>query len=223
MKLYPHNYAEIFAAIVALVCFLRKKTFLNKTFTFYLWLTVVVEFLGKYLRMKEIPNAFVYNVFNIVELFFYCWIIYRFSQHDRTKRFIIYGSITYVLFALIDAFFIEGPFIFNNYSTILGSLVILVSCLMYVWEMLDVEHEKEPSNTAMPYLIFGLVIFYLGTFVLYATFNYLQKNAPEMSDFLFRLINRNLNVVLYVCFSLGLFKELHMHVKESLVDIYREN
>ncbi len=207
MKFYIHNWAELVAAIVCTYCLLRKTTFLNKFFIGFLWLTFFVELSGKYFSSKHIPNGWLYNLFNPLEIVFYTILIYRYTVVGWVKKLMKTGIIVYLLFATCNFLLIEGANAYNHFSAIAGSLLILVWCGLFFQQYIngDLARFQSVYKSLFP-IIIGLTLFYLGSYVFFSSYGYLTKdklNIP-LAIKLNTLINRNLNGFMYFLFAYGL-------------------
>lgn len=216
MTFYIHNWAELLAAVTATYCLLRKKTFLNRFFTGFLWLTFFVELLGKYFSSKHIANGWLYNLFNPIEIVFYTFLLYRYTAVGWVKKTMKAGTVLYLLFAAFNLLFIEGLYTYNHFSAIAGSLVILVWCGLFFQQYINGDLvEYQPAYKSIFPIIIGLTLFYLGSYVFFSSYGYLTKdklNIP-LAIKMNTLINRNLNGFMYFLFAYGLIVD-NYSVKE---------
>lgn len=201
MQLLPHNYAEIAAALVCLGCVLYKPSVINRWFIFFLWLTVIVELTAKQLQNSpELKNE-MYNVFNIVEFVFYLLLLAT-SIEKPEKSIFRWFAMGFTLVGIINLFFGQQRKDYNHYTTMLGSILIIIACLILYRKVLV---SSLPVRISYPILIisFGLLIFYSGNFIVYSFYSSLLEKNPKLLVKLYGIINGYLNVWMYFCFALA--------------------
>lgn len=105
MYLYPHNYAEIVAAIACTICLINKPSVTNKWFIGFLWLTVFIELTGKLLIHYPQAKNCMYNLFGIIECTFY--LLYFAAVSNNRNRIFKILAVTLVILSTVDFLFLN--------------------------------------------------------------------------------------------------------------------
>lgn len=210
MQLGIHNYAEIAAAVICTVCLVRKPSVLNRWFTPFLWLTVIIELTAKVLTAKNLlyEKVLMYNIFNGVEFIFYLWFFFRINHNPGNKRFLFLMMLVFFGFFVFNLLFTQGLWQYNNQTTTVGAILIITTCLYEYYNMHSREDTDGSSKWAIVFVASGLLVFYAGNFPNNALLNEMIKTDATAARMLYATINNNLNVALYSLFSLGFISEL---------------
>jgi hypothetical protein len=130
---------------------------------------------------------------------FYAWLYFNIYKTASHRRLLVFTSILFILFYLLNLFFIQKLEIFNSYSVIVGSLILVVyTCLYFLG---GIQQPKMEKNMADPlfWVSTGILIscligfFYWSFFVL----------KIDRSGKLMKLLVKNAVLVRYLCFSIG--------------------
>jgi hypothetical protein len=89
----------------------------------------------------------------------------------------------------------------------LGSFFIVVFCLFYFYEsILPDQINSKLSMQPFFWICIGLLLFYLGSVIINALFEYLRSNDLYKEGVrIYAIINQSLNVILYCSFSISFF------------------
>ena len=202
MTIYLHNYAEILAAVICTICFFYKPSVLNRWFIWFLWLTVVIEFIGKMTARYPSFKIPMYNIFSGVEFIFYFSLIIKLNYKASLKRILRLLLLLFIIFFALNLILFQGINIYNSNTYTVGCILLIIACLMQQFEFAFSDAE-DYNALFWPFLciISGLLIFYSGTLISTGIFNYMQEFQPLNGEYLYKLINNNLNVFLYISFS----------------------
>ncbi len=207
-----HNWSEIVAAVICTSCLIYKPSILARWFILFLWTTVTVELIGKLTSGLPSIKFLMYNIFNGVEFVFYLMLLSRFSNSNFGKKIINGLNIIFFIFFFLNFIFLQGWDIYNSNTHLLGSIVLIISCLIQFYNI-----SASNSNFAYPLkwplicICAGLLFFYTGNFMNVSVLNYMTRNYPENVERLYRLINHSLNVILYLGFSVAFLLELRVN------------
>jgi hypothetical protein len=148
-------------------------------------------------------NHFIINIYLPVSFSFYFLI---FSKTFETKKFktIIYTAfIVYLLFFLYDIIFIEGLYYFNTYSYCLGSILIVMCCLLYFMRLFTSDRLMNYFTIPMFWISTGLLFFFVGSLVLMSLMRYIIENHIDPDGRIYEFIMVTLNVLLYGAFTIS--------------------
>jgi hypothetical protein len=204
MTLSLDTYFETGALIVSVLSYRAIKGTAFRLFPLFLFLTVLVELAGRYMRVVlHQHNTWLYNISTTLEFIFYAYIFNRTFHTGTYKRLAGQFMIFYPLAVLSNMTFIQGFIVFHSYTMILGSFFMIVFCCLFFHEVflnpLELELHKEP----MFWISTGILFFYLGDFSYNLWYNILVKYSLDKGRNLFTYINNNLILVLYSCFTIA--------------------
>jgi len=207
MHLNLFNYAEMLALVVSIIYFNRIRNTPFAILLPYMIMIVTIETIGKYLadRRLYIQNLHIFNVSTVVEFVVFFYLFYQNLKTPIFKKLALYSIPVYIVLAFINQAFIQGFDRFHIYTMIIGSLFLIALIFFYFYEafgsMEPVYLFKEP----MFWIAVGLFLFYLGDFTYNVTVPYFIQNRMFKEGMrLFRLINNNLIIFEYVCFSIAI-------------------
>ncbi len=204
MNLGIHHYIEIIALLTSVICWRKIKDSPLRWFVPYLLLIVVVELYGKYLAsVKHTANAWLYNITIPIEYCFYGLLIWAVLKKKLFKQIVLVLLSAFVVYAFYYLIFGKGITVFNGGLLQVGSgLMVLFSCFFF-WELFERPTEVSIIRLPMFWIVAGLFLFNLGEFSYNLFANLLFKKGDRAAVF-FRQINNYLNLVLYICISIGL-------------------
>jgi hypothetical protein len=200
---------EAIALLFAVFFYLRKHNRLIGYFVPFLSVTVLVEMLG---RWGNFPAFFsklaMYNIFTTLEFVFYFIIFYIHYRKQTFKKLVLIIMPIFLLSVITNFIFFQGlNKTFHSYTFLLGSFFIVMFCCCYFYESVQPEKiDEQLSKQAFFWITCGLLIFYLGSVIINALFEYLKNN--DLSDYgihIYNIINRSLNVILYSSFCVAFF------------------
>lgn len=168
----------------------------------FLWITLVVEGLGLFFTLRGVQNYMMFNIFTTFEFVFYAYLFYRHIETEWIRKTILFFIPIYVLAVTINLAFIQGTQNFHSYTFLLGSFFIVTFCCLFFYESVLPEH-LDTHLTKQPFfwVCTGLLLFYLGSVIINALFEYLRSfDMQEEGKRIYGIINQSLNVVLYSAF-----------------------
>lgn len=199
-----HHYIEIIALLTSIICWRKIKDSSLRWFVPYLVFIVFTELYGKYLAsIKHSSNAWLYNLSVPVEYLFFGLLIWSGLKKHLFKETVFILLILFFIYVCYVLILGNGITVFNAGFLQVGSgLMVLFSCLFF-WELFERPTEVSLLRYPMFWIVAGLFLFNLGEFSYNLFANLLFKNGDRAAVF-FRQINNYLNLVLYICISIGL-------------------
>lgn len=203
MNLYPHNYFEIIALIVALCCWHRLKHTYFFLFIPYLAFVVIVELTGKYLnQILKQHNAWLYNLTVPIEFLFYSFIFLTAFKWKISRLFTLGIMVLFLIFTIVTLI-INGFDSFNSLALLAGNFVAIIISCFYFFELQSSSERISLVRTPLFWIASGLLLFNLGEFV-YSTFHMILDRNWDRGAKIFRLINNQLLLVFYACIIIAL-------------------
>lgn len=205
---YLHILIQLFCLFIAILSFRRIKKTVYIYFIPFLIITVCVELIGYWYTLQGTRNYWMYNAFTTFEFLFYAFLFYSNFKKVLFKKISLYFIPAYILAVSFNLAFIQsGTKYFHTYTFLLGSFFIVVFCCFYLYESILPEHiNQKLSRQPFFWICIGLLIFYLGSVIINALFEYLRSNDLQREGIkIYGIINRSLNVILYGSFSIAFF------------------
>ena len=202
MLTYFYMLVQASSFLVCLFLFNSLKNSELKYFLPFLFLTLSVESIGFWLVTRGVRNYLMFNLFTAFEFIFYTFLFYKHLRKPIFKKFTLAFIPTYLLAVAYNLFFIQGLNNFHTYTFLLGSFFIVVFCCLFFYESVLPEH-LDNQLTLQPFfwVCTGLLLFYLGSVIINALFEYLRSfDMQEEGKRIYGIINQSLNVVLYSSF-----------------------
>ena len=189
------------AALLICLIFYKKLIYPYKYFAPFLFLIALFE-LGTLLDWFNInhSNTGILNLFSTVEFIFYSLIIYVLIKNVFHKAIFFYTLIFTLVFTLSYLIFLKDFNTFNTYTFSLQAFVIITSCCMYFfYKIQDARNEiliiKEPTF----WLYTGLLFYYLGGFLFFASYSHMVYKGGENFLILYKIVTNVSNIILYSC------------------------
>lgn len=202
---------EIISFFAAVIFYFQKRNTTILYFIPFLLLTVTVEVIGRwwpFQRGSLIGKLGMYNIFTSFEFIFYSLLFYIHLQRKASKRLVLFFIPIFSLAVIINLSLIQGlNKTFHSYTFLLGSFFIVVFCCCFFYEsVLPARIDQQLSKQPFFWICCGLLIFYLGSVIINALFEYLTSNDLRNEGLrIYNIINRSLNVILYTSFSIAFY------------------
>lgn len=200
---------KLISPIFEIICFLASLTLFFqasipkylRTFSFFLLITVGVEFANMLLVKTEKVSVLLINIFTTFEIVFYLFIVSCCIYSLKIRKIIWWIMAIYPVLVFINrTYFQVKAFHSNTYS--FGCLLIVAACVYYILELFQstrsVNLIKEPAF----WICSGLLFFYTCSFPLFGLWNHLH-GLPGIILRNLAAILQVLNVLLYSLFSIA--------------------
>jgi hypothetical protein len=211
--LLPSLIFEVIAFLAAVYFFLKKKNTLVFYFLIFLFVTVCVETMGTIVMslppyQNRTNKLVMYNVFFTVEFVFYSFIFYLHFKRKLFRQIALVFIPVVVVFAVANMLFGQGlGKVFNTYTSLLGSFFIVLFCCFFFYESIQPEQiDDQLSKQPFFWISSGLLIFYLGSVIINALFEYLRTYSLQNPGIrIYSNIIHFLNVILYSSFCIAFY------------------
>ncbi len=201
-------YFEIISLTFSVFFYLKKRNKLILYFIPFLFLTVTIEYVGGWYLFNGRRNYWIFNVFTTIEFVFYAFLFYIHFKKDSLKKMVLFGIPFFLCCVILNLLFIQGfNKTFNTYTFLLGSFFVVVFCCSFFYEsVLPDKIDQQLSKQPFFWICSGLLIYYLGSVIINALFEYLRNNdLGEEGKRIYGTINHTLNVILYSSFCIAFF------------------
>lgn len=202
-----HIYIQFASLLIAIFLYNRIKTTTLVFFIPFLFTTVLVEIIGYWCIVRGIKNYWIYNLFTTLEFCFYSFLFYNHFTKPLFKKIVSWFVPFYVLSVLLNLKFYQGTQSFHTYTFLLGSFFIVIFCCFFFYETIQPEYiNQQLSKQPFFWICTGLLIYYLGSVIINALFEYLRSQDLQLEGKkIYGIINRSLILVLYSSFSISFF------------------
>ncbi len=208
---------ELLSAIIG-TYFIKKRLTNNETiyFVYFLWLTVFVETIGMLPRLIYsydffnffdyklfYSNQWLYNIYTIIcfsiyIIYFRASIIKRILRNMLSFLLFIYVSISITYFVVTKSLFE----VFSIFIFILGVILLLISILLYFYEILNNDVIFKITQNLPIYIALGALVFHLCVTPIFIYDNYYIKSRPRFVE-IHSIIRKICIVFMYSCYSIG--------------------
>jgi hypothetical protein len=173
-----------------------------KSFTPFLFFSLIVELVADRLLRDNKSTFFTYNISSTIEVTFYLWVLFNLITSRLAKKMTVLFIIVYPAASFFDIFFITGKDNFHSLGYSLGCLLIVFFTIVFFYQLFAKPRAilltREPSF----WICTALLFFYSVTFPLFASANFMKSFPPILANNV-QYILIVLNVFLYLLFSIA--------------------
>ena len=176
-----------------------------KTYTYYLFLLVIVQLAMEILVSFVINNLYLIHVYFIGQLILLGLFYKKLLQNPSQKKIITISMITGLLVLIVQYVLDPGLFFkFNLFEIAVTSLLVVFFALLYLYNMLT-------ETKKYYYITIGLIIYLLASTVLFLVGNLTLGLSKEL-----KLITWNLNAFFVVVNQLFILYEWNVSFKKEI-------
>lgn len=175
---------------------------------FFIWygvFVVVVEVFGWQLRINGVPNHLLYNFFLIVSTVFYLYVVYMDSNKQVEKRTYLVSGFTFIAFALINLIFGQGLFVFNGFTHLFASCLMILVAIVFYSKILSTENNVNGALNEDFWFVNGVFLFHIGIIFLTIFQDTLIIIYKKTGFNYYRYIIQFINVLFYVCLIVSFY------------------
>ncbi len=214
---YSFYFSEILAAISGLIYAKYQGDKASRYFVFFLCITVVVEtygmlsinflnwsFLEAYSNSKFIiSNLWVYNVYYVFNYAVYTFFFRSYLVNNLRRNLLLIITTIYFFSALVNLFYSDVLFeSYSLYTTIFGTLLILLSVFLYFYEMIKSDKILKFYKNVAFYIAIGSIIFHVCTAPLFIFSKYFKTINNEFLNVYYIILPIAI-IFMYTCYILG--------------------
>jgi len=195
-------YFELAAFIISILTWYSLRRTAFRLFPFFLFFIVMVELTGTYIaKTLHEKNAWLLNISTTLEFIFYSYIFSQTLRSPLYKKITVGFMVFFPVLVVLNMVFIQGFSEFHSYTNALGSVLMVIFCCFFFYELLLNPLEGELHKVPMFWVSTGILFFYLGDLSYDLLYNLLKNDAIGRD--LFKSINNNLILILYSCFIIA--------------------
>lgn len=173
-------------------------------FLYFLLITFATDIgAALYSHYLKKSNHFIVNFYSLIAYNFYFLTFYKAFETKSNKVIVSASFLVYISFFLNDALFINGPYNFNTYSSSVGSILLVLCCLLYFMWLFTSDGLINYFRIPMFWIATGLLFFYVGSLVQNSLVRYIIDNHLDPDGRIYHFIMVTLNVLLYGAFTIS--------------------
>ena len=150
---------------------------------------VLLNSLANFLQDHQINNHWVYHLNCITtQVIFSIYFYYLFTDAYK-KRLVLYGSLFFILFYLVNIMLIQPYYTFNSYSYAMGAFLFVAFALMSFYSWIE---SLPATNILLLKEFWGAagILFYFGSsFFIFISYEYLSVVSAKNVGILWKLHN----------------------------------
>lgn len=210
MKPLPvYLYFEVLSFLASLMLFFQKDTpRYMRSFPFFLLVTVAVELIGWRLAKNRQVVLWLYNVFALVQFYFYLTILYNFIKSRIVKRVIRHIVWSYALMALTNLFIVQVN-TFGSINFALGCFIIVALCSFYFLELFQFPSSINLVKEQAFWISSGLLFYHCCSFMVISLINFLNKVPAGILRNVHYLLDMIL-IMFYLLFTIAFLCKLEL-------------
>jgi hypothetical protein len=191
--------------LIAAIFLLSKKTEKWRLFIPFLFITVFADIAGSYLHFVSQSTAFtfIYNALLIISISYLLWFYSLSEPLEKLKFHLNYLIIFFNVFAISNLFFLQGFWSYNDFTEVLGDIMIVIVSSIFYYKLLVEEMPRKLFRYSYFWLSAGLLLFYLGSIILYLFHPVIKEYYQETCINIGGTINDILNLLLFASFIIS--------------------
>lgn len=167
---------------------------------------VIVSFIAdaiSFYRSRQGLNTHIIgNIYLAAQFLF---LIIMFGRLFRNKKMVVSILMLFIPFYLINISFYQGPWVFNSITNIVASLISILLCIYYFYQLISELPVTHVQDSPMFWICFAILAYYSGNFFLFITNNYFTEQDASFHRLIWILHNL-LNIIKHILFSIGLWQ-----------------
>ncbi|MES2331265.1 MAG: hypothetical protein V4539_16800 [Bacteroidota bacterium] len=207
----------LFVAILTGFAVLRKKDPQHIVlFPYFLLLVLLVEYTSATIQKRHPGQSTVllFNLFAAAEFAFFIYFFSRAMPNEKTKNIIRKTGYILPAACLINAFFIQGLYVFNTFTFMAGCLSMVILSVIYYYQLFnqatDTNRLREPSF----WIITGIIFFFVCTVSVMGAVNYISLLPAVVRENLHRILLL-VNAIFYLTFIIAFLCQINIRKLSS--------
>lgn len=200
-------YIGVFSQVLPLVFFLlfkfKSKERELRVIFYYILYCIFNESISVYLQTIHSEQIYIlFSTYTVLEFSFFCLFFYYILPADKPKKFIFPIWLCFILFSLIDFFFVNKMAGFDSFTSGLQTLLIIGMCIYYLFFQIRGSNTLYIYSTSNFWIIITFLIYLSGTFFLYIMTETMMNNRNFRIQYIY--INSIFNILKNVLLSVAM-------------------
>lgn len=199
-----HIYIIFLCVVISLISLAQKQPpSYMWLFTFYMILTLVVEFIGWWSNIHNKNNLALYNIYGVVNIIYSIYLVRYFLQEGKAKKIFGVCMLIYPVLPLINIGLItKSLHSFATYSYIIGAVMIVICCICYFYQRIKYPGKENLLRDPSFWIATGLLFFNSISVPNLGIINFLT-NIPKLAYKTFFNISVVINIILYSLYCIS--------------------
>ncbi|HTI07590.1 MAG TPA: hypothetical protein VL832_03505 [Puia sp.] len=192
----------LIALLVSLVFYKKLEPRWFRLFPWFLTVTLALQIVSYYYWVYTgKSNHIFYNIFIFPEYGFYILICYLAVKKASLKKLIALIGLAFTLMCLL----LIGRDLhhYSSFSRNAGALLSFFCCVIFLVEMLLSDEVINFFRIPMFWIVTGIMIANLGTFLYFAFFDYILRNNLDPDGTVYIIITNSLSLTEFGFFAIG--------------------
>lgn len=164
-------------------------------------ITLSEELVVAWLVVNKQEFIWIYHIYALFEYTLLCLYFMQLAS-PKMRKLVIFSIPLFVIISLSISHWYYRYSAFPGANINTEGVFICIICT-YVMLNLDIHQYRTIHRNPDFWICLGLLVFFAGTFFSNGLYTYLFSMDPERAFQLFGIINKPLNLTLYVCFIIG--------------------
>jgi hypothetical protein len=192
----------IIALVVSLLMYKKLEPSWFRLFPWFLIVNLLLQIIALYYWVwTRKSNHFIYNIYIFIEYGFYILICYLAVKKVNFKRAIALIGLLFTLFYLL--LIGRDFFHYSSLARNAGALLSFFCCIIFLVEILMSDEIMNLFRIPMFWIVTGIMIANLGTFLYFAFFDYILKNNLDPDGTVYVIIANSLSIAEFGFFTIG--------------------
>lgn len=165
----------------------------------FLVLNVIIEIVAFLISEYSINNMFVFHIHTVIEFAFVVWVALKIIKPVRATEIAIILPAAFLVFSIIDAFYIENLDSLNSLPRGIEGLIVIAISVFFFYRLFNSEENFDLLKYPYFWLFSGWLIYFSGTFFLF-----IYNNMAGFT-ITFPVIHSVLNILLNLVFTYTLW------------------
>ena len=169
--------------------------------------SLVVELYANKMARAGQPNFFLYNLYTIVEISIYLFVIRNLLFGNTFRKIVLYFLVLFNPLAIVRLIYFGGFEAFDTLTYAIGCFVLCCGCIFYFYELFEYKYAifilQEPSF----WLVTALMFYYTLGIPIYGVWSQFV-DPPRFIIENYILIIDSLNFVVYLLINLALLCQI---------------
>ena len=210
MKFSVGDVIQLSIFLISLSVFAQKPVPLYlRFFPVYFFLLMIEDIALEYTQARGMHNNIISNIGGIAEFSFYFFALKSVIANIKVKKRIFYTTMAFVVFAVINLFFIQHNDLFNPINFTIGTVITVVLCIYYFIELFQKTETQSLTRLTSFWIVSGIlfnVVLIFPIFALISFMDTLSKANRKTSMIIFEHIEAIFNIIsvlTYILYSIG--------------------
>jgi hypothetical protein len=173
-----------------------------------LLLVLIFESIGSYTASQKINNSLLYNICWVyLESMLLVWYFYKFEKTASAKKNIIFASFLLLLWGIVNSIFFQPiSTVFQFYSFLPNSVFVLILCIRFLSNMLNIRIYKDWNLIALPHfwICTAILFFYAEAIFVFGLYQFSPQFVVDNVSVIFGF-NRMVAGMMYLIFGMSFF------------------